>query len=199
MKTKRNSNHSLLAASALALVLGLAAAQAHSAIISLTPGGANWTTNDNSNLNGAAVASLVGTSSVLRLLYKMNVGGAEDGTFAGSYSTVFANTSSDPQDATITYDGSPDLFITCPNCYLVVKDGNQNPAQYLFDIGTWNGMDTFSLTGFWPQQGAISNVAIWGASTNGGTPPLSIPEPGALLLMGAGLMGLGLVRRRKSR
>lgn len=32
-----------------------------------------------------------------------------------------------------------------------------------------------------------------------GTTPLQIPEPGMLLLMGAGLMGLSLARRRKAR
>jgi len=33
---------------------------------------------------------------------------------------------------------------------------------------------------------------------DGGRPPQQIPEPGVLLLMGAGLMGLGLASRRKS-
>jgi len=32
---------------------------------------------------------------------------------------------------------------------------------------------------------------------DGGSPPLQIPEPGALFLMGAGLLGLGMARRRK--
>lgn len=32
---------------------------------------------------------------------------------------------------------------------------------------------------------------------NGGVPPQQIPEPDVLLLLGAGLMGLGLMRRRK--
>lgn len=33
--------------------------------------------------------------------------------------------------------------------------------------------------------------------SGGGTPPLSVPEPGVVLLLGAGLVGLGLARRRK--
>lgn len=33
--------------------------------------------------------------------------------------------------------------------------------------------------------------------SGGRTPPLSVPEPGVVLLLGAGLVGLGLARRRK--
>jgi hypothetical protein len=38
----------------------------------------------------------------------------------------------------------------------------------------------------------------FGVYQGGGTPPFQVPEPGALFLMGAGLLGLGMVRRRKS-
>ena len=42
----------------------------------------------------------------------------------------------------------------------------------------------------------VSHISVY--YREGGTPPFQIPEPGMLLLMGAGLMGLGLARRRKS-
>src|SRR5262245_38174429 len=46
-------------------------------------------------------------------LYKQNVGDVFDtGAFAGSYTTVFSNTASDPSNATITWNGSPNPFIT---------------------------------------------------------------------------------------
>jgi hypothetical protein len=38
----------------------------------------------------------------------------------------------------------------------------------------------------------------FGVYQGGGTPPFQVPEPGALFLMGAGLLGLGMARRRKS-
>ena len=120
--------------------------------------------------------------------YKQNVGGPEEGSFSGSYDTTFANTATDPSDATITYTGG--TAISCPECYLLVKDGNQTPAWFLFDIGTWNGTDTINLTGFWTGSGAISHVSIYGA-------PGQVPEPAPLALLAAGLMGLGLRRFAK--
>lgn len=65
------------------------------------------------------------------------------------------------------------------------------------DAGTfhisWNTRNGNSVAGF-------SHMSLYGrAGSNGdGTPPLSIPEPGVVLLLGAGLVGLGLARRRKS-
>ena len=197
MNTKTNpfSMTSLVAASVLALAIGLAAAPAH-ALIMLAPGDATDTTDTTSNLTTLEQINLAfGTSYTgLSLSYKANVGGTDEGPYAGFYTTTFDNEPNDPADALITWDGGS--FIPCPTCLLIVKDGNQSPAQYLFDLGNWNGQESIQLTGFWPNQGAISNVAIW-SGTNGGTPPSQIPEPGMLLLMGAGLMGLGLARRRK--
>lgn len=80
-------------------------------------------------------------------------------------------------------------FITCPECYLVVKDGNQ--PQYLFDIGTWNGLSEIKLEAFYPNKGAISHVAIFGAYND-----VSVPEPTTAFLLATGVFGLFASRRR---
>jgi hypothetical protein len=47
----------------------------------------------------------------------------------------------------------------------------------------WDGMETLNLSGFWPQQGAISYVALYGDAKK-------VPEPTTMLLLGFGLLGL---------
>ena len=109
---------------------------------------------------------------------------------AGSYATTFANTASDPADATITYTGGNIVGATA---WLLVKDGNNNPAWYLFNLTTlgWNGTDVLQLTGFWPGSGAISHVALYG------TPGTSVPDAGTTMaLLGLGIGALGFARRK---
>ncbi|HXF45186.1 MAG TPA: PEP-CTERM sorting domain-containing protein [Burkholderiaceae bacterium] len=181
---------------ALAASLLFFAAQAQALL--LTPAGTTCTSNINSNFNEtqveAWVLSCFGRTLDLSLLYKADVSDdgppSESGPYAGSYQTTFSNTASDPSNALIDYISG--LAIVCPECFLVVKDGNQTPAQYLFDIGSWNGTDDLSLSGFWPDQGAISNVAIWGA------PARQVSAPGTMALFGLALAGLGFVLRRKA-
>jgi hypothetical protein len=178
---------------AVAAISVLFAANANALL--LAPANATWTTNVNSNLNGAAVTGITGISD-LTLLYKQNVGGAEEGSLAASYTSSIGD-----EGGTIDYVGGPIAF--CGSCVLVVKDGNNAPAQYLFnlsDVGEnplhWDGVEQIVLAGFWAGvPGAISNVAIWGTTTRE-----SVPEPGTLGLLGAGLLAFGLrgLRRRKA-
>ncbi len=63
-------------------------------------------------------------------------------------------------------------------------------------------LNPVDITGSWAfngQQG-LSNIALLGSGEGGGGGggDDEIPEPGMLFLMGAGLLGLGMARRRKS-
>ena len=130
------------------------------------------------------------TGEDVTLAYK-NDNPDEEGSFAGNYSTTFANTESDPEDATISWDGGG-ASISCGDCWLVVKDGNQTPIWYLYDLQAlgWDGQTDIILTGFWPDQGAISHVDIWSSGA-------SVPAPGPLVVMAIGLMGMLGMRRMK--
>ena len=179
-----------------AVVMALVSARADAASISFgsTTLTTTCTTNDNTNFGGSQVLTQVagcfGASLLdpLTLLYKQDVGASSDsGLFSTSYSTTFANTPTDPKDGKVTYVGGSSM--DCLACYLVVKDGNHSPAQYFFNISSWNGTDAINLIDFWPQGGAISNIAIWGQAT-------AVPEPATLLLVGSGL-GLAALKRRR--
>ena len=147
----------------------------------------------------------------LDLLYKANSNDdpfstdpalPEFGDLKDSYSTKFVIDLMNPSvdgftGATISHDdGEPKADCKSPGslCYLLVKDGNNNPTSYLFDISMiWDGEMDIVLKNFWGTDGAgsangsISNVQIWG--------PSPVPVPAAVWLFGTALLGfIGLSR-----
>ena len=203
---KARTAQSLFAASFLSLAMGLAS-QAHA--LHLTPADMDFVGSYGGNEEKDNICSLFGLTieecGLLTLYYKSNVdGGSEEGTFAGSYETSYFNDPGDPQDADVIYvEGEQP--IGCPECFLAVKDGNPKDSEgntvdnyYFYDLGDWDGMETIELRGFWPNQGAISHVSIWGFEGGGDDDEQPVSEPGILFLMGAGLLGLGMARRRKA-
>lgn len=188
----------VLVLSLAVFVIGLAGVPAQA--LDLTPSDMiGVSTGSAANCEAGCVYDAFGLTNdgSLTLLYMAEVGDEAapsttySGTFATSYTTTFLNTALDPSGATIEYLAGTDSM-SCPTCYLVIKDGRQNPNYYFYDLSAWNGTETINLSGFWPQQGAISHISIWGTSTAG------VPEPSSLLLLGAGLAGIGIWRRKSA-
>jgi hypothetical protein len=177
----------------LAAVAAVALSFNASALL-ITPGSASLTGDVNSNLSASDLTTILNNAGygplTLTELYKQNVGGGESGSYKNSYTTTFSNSAGDPQDADIDYVGGPSLA-GIANLWMYIKDGNHNPAYYLINLSGlgWNGTDPLDIRGFWPQQGAISHITILGGGN-------SVPDGGmTVMLLGAGLAGLGVVRR----
>ena len=130
---------------------------------------------------------------------------SESGTYQANYGTTFYP-SKDATDATIFREDVSD-YIDCTACFIFVKDGNMDPSWYLINIGNWDGIESIYVEGFWPDNGAISHVTLYGIESDDkglcspdnpacNTP--AVPIPAAVWLFGSGLIGLVGIARRKA-
>lgn len=182
----------------LSLAGMLAMSMAYNAqALSITPADASQFGNQTSqSLIDAAIAPTIGSATEL---YKSNVGGVEEKALASSYATAYLDSPMDPSGATITYTGG---LTVGPTAWMLVKDGQSNPAWYLFNLTAlgWNGTATLDLSAFWVGQGqlgngSISHIALYGGS--GGTGTTSVPDGGiTLAFLGLALGSLGFARRK---
>ena len=140
------------------------------------------------------IAGLFGYVDTFVWLYKADYSPAgEEGSYKNSYNTTF--TGDDPNNATVSYVGSPAPVISETPLFLLVKDGKANTTYYIFDLlnintpgyaqDSWDGTENILIEGFWlGPGGAISNVAIVG--------PTVVPEPGILILLGLAMSAIGV-------
>jgi hypothetical protein len=140
--------------------------------------------NDQNDLN-PIIASIVGNS-----VEQFKVESVISGPLAGSYNGSFTADS-----GLISWTGTGQDDIIRPDAYLLVKDGNHEPAWYLFNMTAlgWDGSsDDIVLFGFWSEtQGSISHLTLYSGS---GT---TVPDGGSMLvLLGGAVTVLGFLRRK---
>jgi hypothetical protein len=89
---------------------------------------------------------------------------------------------------------SNSLLAAFDEIVLVLKGGNQDPrwAAFLVDIANLASVNGYGQ-GTWATRQGLSHATLYARGDGN-----QVPEPGTLALLGLGLAGLGMARRRKA-
>lgn len=211
MNNKTNSIRSIVSASALGMVMGMAmTGNASAAFIDCSGTGYDISGKVSTATDCTILGPLNGHENdklnPTMLVNDEAFFGISDWLFDGKWNSVgqgfvdssglFDFTGGGPSGS-FSYVGGASIA----DIMFIFKDGaGTNLVGYLVtqaggDYATPFTNLPFPLTGNATVKDT-SHISVY--YREGGSPPFSVPEPGMLLLMGAGLMGLGLARRRKS-
>lgn len=219
MKTKQTFVTGLVSASALGLVMGLSmSGNANADFISCVGGtgtGAYDIRTKVSTATSCGIADpLDGAFNDVpqpAFVNGMDPGSTNDFPFFGFNDWLFDNKVIEGNNLVSTYftftgttQSGGYTLIGAPtyDFMFVFKDGGStNLVAYLLPAssGTYSTPfvnPPFSASGSGSRD--ISHISIYYRTGDGGGDDDVIPEPGVLFLMGAGLLGLGMARRRKS-
>lgn len=96
-----------------------------------------------------------------------------------------------PATATVTASTLPSQYFRLDTA------GSVNELQFYFATGLTNAGGTLLSSNSYENQPTGGNRFLSGVVTNVAAIPAAVPEPMSLGLLGAGLAGLGLIRRSK--
>lgn len=208
---KNTSVIKLVSASAISLLMGLVfSGNASAAFISCTGTGYDISTKVSTTTACTILAPLDGAANDVPQPGFVNGAGffgitdwLFDGKWEGTNSGFvdngvdYFNFTGGSQSGTYAYVGPASLS----DFMFVFKDGGDtNLVGYRLGATSGTYSTPFTEPPFsFPGDNArdISHISVY-YRQGGGTPPQGVPEPGVILLMGAGLMGLALARCRKS-